>query len=98
LNLLRSSWLHPQLSAAAHYHALIDYNKTVFAPPGCNIIAREKPAQRPKWAPHGRPGWYLGSAMNHNTSMPQMSSTDIILMAAQDMTDALKHPHPDEQR
>jgi predicted RNase H-like nuclease len=27
--------------------------------------------------------------------MPQMTSTDRILMAAQDMTDALKHPHPD---
>jgi hypothetical protein len=26
--------------------------------------------------------------------MPQMSSTDRILMAAQYMTDALKHPHP----
>jgi hypothetical protein len=31
----------------------------------------------------------------HNSPMPQMSSTDRILMAAQDMTDALKHPHPD---
>jgi hypothetical protein len=31
----------------------------------------------------------------HNSSMPQMSSTDRILMAAQDMTDAFKHPHPD---
>jgi hypothetical protein len=27
--------------------------------------------------------------------MPQMSSFDRILMAAQDITDALKHPHPD---
>jgi hypothetical protein len=27
--------------------------------------------------------------------MPQMSSTDRILMTAQDMTYALKHPHPD---
>jgi hypothetical protein len=27
--------------------------------------------------------------------MPQMSSTDRILMAAQDMPDALKHPHSD---
>jgi hypothetical protein len=26
--------------------------------------------------------------------MPQMSSTDHILMAAQDMTDYLNHPHP----
>jgi hypothetical protein len=27
--------------------------------------------------------------------MPQMSSTDRLLMAAQDMTDDLRHPHPD---
>jgi hypothetical protein len=44
LNLLRP--LHPKLSAAAHYHGLIDYNKTAFGPPGCKIIAHEKPAQR----------------------------------------------------
>jgi hypothetical protein len=31
----------------------------------------------------------------HNSPMPPMSSTDRILMAAQDMTDALKHPHHD---
>jgi hypothetical protein len=34
LNLLRTSRLHPQLSAAAHFHGLVDYNKTAFAPPG----------------------------------------------------------------
>jgi hypothetical protein len=120
LNLLRSSRLHPQLSAAAHYHGLIDYNKTAFVPPGCKIVAHEKPSQRRTWAPHGQPGWSLGPAMNHyrcqnvyitataskrivdtleffthNSPMPQMSSTDRILMAAQDMTDSLKHPHPD---
>jgi hypothetical protein len=27
--------------------------------------------------------------------MPQLSSTDRVLIAARDMTDALKHPHPD---
>jgi hypothetical protein len=120
LNLLRSSRLHPQLSAAAHYHGLIDYNKTAFGPPGCRIIAHEKPSQRRTWAAHGQPGWSLGPAMNHyrcqnvyvtataserivdtleffphNSPMPQMSSTDRILVAAQDITDALKHPHPD---
>jgi hypothetical protein len=42
LNLLRTSRLHPQLSAAAHFHCLVDYNKTAFAPPGCKIIAHEK--------------------------------------------------------
>jgi hypothetical protein len=39
LNLLRTSRLHPQLSVAAHYHGLVDYNKTAFATPGCKIIA-----------------------------------------------------------
>jgi hypothetical protein len=33
LNLLRTSRLHPQLSAAAHFHGLVDYNNTAFAPP-----------------------------------------------------------------
>jgi hypothetical protein len=65
LNLLRSSRLHPQLSAAAHYHGLVDYNKTAFAPPRCNIIAHKKPSHRRTWAPHVQPGWSLGSAMNH---------------------------------
>jgi hypothetical protein len=46
LNLLLTSWLHPQLSAAAHYHGLLDYNKTAFAPPGCKIISHEKPGKR----------------------------------------------------
>jgi hypothetical protein len=31
----------------------------------------------------------------HNSPMPQISSTDRLLMAAHDMNDALKHPHPD---
>jgi hypothetical protein len=39
LNLLRTSRLHPQLFAAAHFHSLVDYNKTAFSPPGCRIIA-----------------------------------------------------------
>jgi hypothetical protein len=30
----------------------------------------------------------------HNSPMPQMSSTDRVLMAAQDMIYTLKHPHP----
>jgi hypothetical protein len=34
LNLQRTSRLHPQLSAVAHYDGLVDYNKTYFAPPG----------------------------------------------------------------
>jgi hypothetical protein len=65
LNLLRTSRLHLQLSAAAHFHGLVDYNKTSFAPPGCKIIAHEKPGKRCTWAPHGQHGYSLGLAMHH---------------------------------
>jgi hypothetical protein len=120
LNLLRTSRLHPQLSAADHFHGLMDYNKTAFAPPGCKIIAHEKPGKRSTWAPHGQNGYSLGRAMHHyqcqhvyisstarerivdtleflphNYQMPQLSSTDILIMAATDMTDALQNPHPE---
>jgi hypothetical protein len=112
--------LHPQLSAAAHYHGLVDYNKTAFAPPGCKIIAHEKPGKRRTWAPHGQHGYSFGPAMHHyrcqnvyisttasdrimdtieffphNYQMPQLSSTDRLLMAAKDMTDAFQNPHPE---
>jgi hypothetical protein len=65
LNLLRTSRLHPQLSTDAHFHGLVDYNKTAFAPPGCKIIAHEKPVKRRTWAPHGQHGYSLGPVMHH---------------------------------
>jgi hypothetical protein len=120
LNLLRTSRLHPQLSAAAHFHGLVDYNKTSFAPPGCRIIAHEKPGKRRTWAPHGQHGYSLGPDIHnyrcqnvyisataserivdtleffpHNSQMPQLSSTSILIMAANDMPNALKNPHPE---
>jgi hypothetical protein len=120
LNLLRTSRLHPQLSAAAHFHGLVDYNRRDFAPPGCKIIAHEKPGKRRTWAPHGQHGYSLGPEMHHyrcqniyisttaserivdtlecfphNYQMPQLSSTDRLRMAANDMPNALQHPHPE---
>jgi hypothetical protein len=111
LNLLRTSRLHPQLSAAAHYHGLVDYSK---------IIAHTKPGNRRTWAPHGQHGYSLGPAMHHyrcqnvyisttaserivetleffphNYQMPKLSSTDRLLMAAKETTDAFQNPHPD---
>jgi hypothetical protein len=119
LNLLRTSRLHPRLSAAAHFHGLMDYNKTAFAPPACKIIAHEKPGKIRTWAPHGQHGYSLGPEMHHyrcqnvyisataskrivdtlkffphNYQMPRLSSTDRLIMAAND-TDALQNPHPD---
>jgi hypothetical protein len=119
LNLLQKYRQHPQLFAAAHYHGMVDYNKTDFAPLGCKIIAHEKPSQRRIRAPHGQHGYSLGPAMHHyrcqnvyisstaserivdtlkffphNSPMPQLSSTERLLMAANDMDYALKHPNP----
>jgi hypothetical protein len=120
LNLLRKSRQHPQLSAAAHYHGMVDYKKTAFAHPGCKIIAPEKPAKRRTWSPHVQNGYSLGPAMNHyvcqnvyilstaserivdtldffphNSPMPQLFSTDILIMVANDITNTLKNPHPE---
>jgi hypothetical protein len=99
---------------------MVDYNKTAFAPPGCNIIAHEKPSKRRTWAPHVQHGYSLGPTMHHyrcqnvyisatasehivdtlefsphNSPMPQLPSTYILIMAANDMTNALKNTHPD---
>jgi hypothetical protein len=82
LNLLRTSRLHPQLSAAAHYHGLVHYNKTAFAPPGCKIIAHEKPGKRRAWAHHGQHGYSLCAAMHHyrcqNVYIPTTASKRIV--------------------
>jgi hypothetical protein len=115
LNLLRTSRPHPQLFAAAHFHGLVDYNKTAFAPPGCKLTAHEKPLKRRTWAPHGQHGYSLGPAKHHyqcqnvyisataserivdtleffphNYKIPQLSSTDRLIIATKDMTDALQ--------
>jgi hypothetical protein len=120
LNLLGTSRLHPQLSASAHFHGLVDYNKIYFAPPGCKIIAHEKPEKRCTWAPHGQHGYSLGPAIHHyrcqnvyisvtaserivdtleffphNYQMSQLSSTVRLLMAANEMSNALQNPHPE---
>jgi hypothetical protein len=119
-NLLQTSRLHPHLSAVARFHGLVDYNKTSFGPPGCKIIAHEKPGKRRTWAPHGQHGYSLGPAMYHyrcqnvyisttaskrivdtleffphNYQIPQLSSTYILIMADNDMSNALKNPHPE---
>jgi hypothetical protein len=118
LNILRTSILHPQLSAMAHFHGLMDYNKKAFSPPGCKIIAQEKPGKRRTWATPGKHVYSLGPAMHHyrcqnvyisataserivdtfeffphNYQMPQLSSADRLIMAANYMTDALQNPH-----
>jgi hypothetical protein len=92
-NLLRTSIQHPQLSAAAHFHGLINYNKTYFAPPGCKIIAHENPAKRRTWTPHGQHGYYLGPAIHHyrcqNTYISATASEHIV-----DTLEFFRHKSP----
>jgi hypothetical protein len=61
---------------------MVDINKTAFTPPGCKIIAHEKPAKRRTWAPHGHHGYSLGPAMHHyryqNVYISSMASDWIV--------------------
>lgn len=65
LNLLRSSWINPCLSAQAQIHGAFDFNNTPLGPLGTKSIAHTKPTMRESWAPHGAAGWYISSATKH---------------------------------
>jgi hypothetical protein len=65
LNLLGRSRINPQLSAQAHMHGAIDFNRTALAPLGTKVLIHEKPDIRGTWAPHAVEGWYLGPTMRH---------------------------------
>jgi hypothetical protein len=66
LNLLRSSWLNPRLSAEAQLNGAFDYNHTPLTPPGrTKVIVHETSSVRQSWAPHGVSGWYIGAAPHH---------------------------------
>ena len=65
LNLLRRSWVNPNLSAFAQLYGHFNFNATPLAPPGTRVLVHEKPLQRRSWAPHGVDGWYVGPAMRH---------------------------------
>jgi hypothetical protein len=88
LNLLRTSRLHPQLSAVDHFHGLVDYNKTAFSPPGCKIIAHKKPGKRRTWAPHRQHCYSLGPAMNHY----RCQNVNISTTASERVVDTLEFP------
>jgi hypothetical protein len=96
LNLLQTSRLHPQLSSAAHFHGLVDYNKAAFAPPVCKIIAHAKPGKRRTWAPHGPHVYSLGPAMHHylcqNVYISATASERIV-----DTLEFFPHNHPMSQ-
>jgi hypothetical protein len=73
-------------------------------------IAHEKPGKRRTWAPHGHhyrcQNVYISAKASerivdtleffpHNYQMPQLSSTDRLLMESNDISNALQHSHPE---
>jgi len=74
LNLLRQSRINPKLSAYAQVQGNYDFNKNPMAPPGCEIIAFQPPAQRPSWGYHGIKAWYTQPAMNHYRCVQAITS------------------------
>jgi hypothetical protein len=65
LNMLHTSRIHPQISAATHLDGQYEYNRAPMAPPGTIIVVHETPNRRRTWAPHGQDGWYIGPALEH---------------------------------
>jgi hypothetical protein len=65
LNLLRSSRIHPSLSAYASLYGNFDFNRTPLAPVGTKILAHVNAAERTSFGVHGRPGWYIGPSLGH---------------------------------
>jgi hypothetical protein len=65
LNLLRSSRIHPSLSAYASLYGAFDFNRTPLAPVGTKIVAHVNAASRTTFGNHGRLGWYIGPSMQH---------------------------------
>jgi hypothetical protein len=65
LNLLRSSRIHPSLSAYASLYGAFDFNRTPIAPLGTRIVAHVNADTRTSFGDHGRTGWYIGPSLQH---------------------------------
>ena len=65
LNLLRSSRIHPSLSAHASIFGNYDYNRVPLAPPGTKVVAHSSASSRSSFGTHGRVGWYVGPSPEH---------------------------------
>ncbi|KAI2511404.1 hypothetical protein MHU86_3015 [Fragilaria crotonensis] len=65
LNLLRSSRIHPSLSAHASLFGNYDFNRTPLAPMGTQIVAHTSADTRTPFGEHGKVGWYIGPSLEH---------------------------------
>jgi hypothetical protein len=65
LNLLRSSRMHPSLSAHASLFGHYDFNRVPLAPPGTKVVGHVASEGRTTFGEHGKVGWYIGPSPEH---------------------------------
>ena len=65
LNMLRSSWINPKLSAHDILFGMFNYNATPIAPPGMKVVAHSKPQKMRTWDFNGEEGYYVGPALEN---------------------------------
>ena len=58
LNLLRQSWVAPNMLAFAHIHGTHDYMQKPFAPIGCATLTHVKPNKRWSWDTRSEPSFW----------------------------------------
>ena len=63
--MLRASRINSNKSAYNEIWGNFDFNKTPLAPPGCLVVAHERPQNRGTWAEHGVKGYFIGPAKYH---------------------------------
>lgn len=65
VNLLRSSRIHPQLSANHSLIGAFDYTCTLLVPPGMRVIELMLSTMRGSWEACGKKGFYVSPATQH---------------------------------
>ena len=82
--MLRTSRVHPQLSAFHVLEGQYDFKKIPFGPPGTRATIFNPPETRGSFGPRALEGWYIGPAWDHYRSMNfQIPSTGVYCTAAQ---------------
>ena len=59
LNILRWSWLKPEISAYEQVDDIHNFERTPLAPLVCKVKIHDKPRKRLTYVPHLVDGWYL---------------------------------------
>eukprot|EP00978_Attheya_sp_CCMP212_P040823 scaffold226719_cov36-Attheya_sp.AAC.1 len=65
LNMLRTSRVHPKLSAFHVLEGHHDFNRVPMAPPGTRSTIFNPPESRTSWGPRALDAWYIGPACDH---------------------------------